>query len=183
MIRTDLKLFSILNLVFVSLVSSSCSSKSKPPAPTVFMGHTIGESSMGWASAENSNGDPLSNCQAIIRSPLLEGFREQTEECRKFVNNGDYLVIIPDSPTRRARAYRFMNWRLVLIVIQLRREDEDNLIMELNSRFTVAEKGKEWLGEDGASIEIRPNEEFRLFTGKTLKLDGFLVVISSPDAR
>jgi hypothetical protein len=66
-----------------------------------------------------------------------------------------------------------------LIVVQLPREHESDLIKELNSHFAVVEPGKKWLGNDGAAIEIRPNAEYSLFTGKTPKSDGLLVVVSS----
>jgi hypothetical protein len=66
-----------------------------------------------------------------------------------------------------------------LIVVLLPREDESNLIKELNSQFAVAEPGKKWLGKDGAAIEIRPNAEYKLLTGRTPRSDGFFVVVSS----
>jgi hypothetical protein len=147
------------------------------------MGHTIGESSMGWASVENNNIDPLSNCQTILRSPLLEGVQQLAQACQDFVSDGNYLIIVEDAVTHRERAYHFRKWKVALIVTQLRHEDENDLIIKLNSRFAVVEPGKKWLGSDGALIEIRPNGDFKLFTGKTPKLDGFLVVISSADAQ
>ena len=33
--------------------------------------------------------------------------------------------------------------------------------------------------KDGTAIEIRPNAEYRLLTGRTPKSDGFFVVVSS----
>jgi hypothetical protein len=183
MLRAQLKLLSVLGFVCASLASLSCSTNSKPATRTVFMGHTIGESSMGWASVENKNIDPLSNCQTILRSPLLDGVQELAQKCQNFVSDGDYLIIVQDAVTHRERAYHFRKWKVDLIVTQLQHEDENDLIIKLNSRFAVVEPGKKWLGSDGASIEIRPNEDFKVFTGKTPKLDGFLVVISSADAQ
>jgi hypothetical protein len=103
-----------------------------------------------------------------------------TQKCQAFVNNGDYLIIIQDAhQLGRERAYKFIRWTVALIVVQLPREDESNVIKELNSHFAVVEPGKKWRGEDGAAIEIRSNAEYRVFTGKTPESDGFLVVISS----
>ena len=143
------------------------------------MGHTIGESSMGWSSSENTS-DPLSNCQERLRSPVSNSSLDVTQKCQNFVDNGDYLIVIEDAHhLGRERAYKFIHWKVALMVVQLPREDESNLIKELNSHFAVAEPGKKWLGEDGAAIEIRPNAEYRFLTGRTAESDGFLVVVSS----
>ena len=116
----------------------------------------------------------------MLRSPLSNGSLDVTQECQNFVDNGDYLIIIQDAqPPGRERAYKFIRWKVALIVVQLPREDESNLIKELNAHFAVAEPGKKWLGKDGAAIEIRPNDEYRLLTGRTPKADGFFVVVSS----
>ena len=176
MIRTKLKL--LLNLI-LACVCSSCSDSHKPPTPTTFMGHTIGESSMGWSSSENTS-DPLSRCQEMLRSPVSNNSLDVTRKCQNFVDNGDNLIVIQDAHhLARERAYKFIRWKVALIVVQLPREDESNLIKELNSHFAVAEPGKKWLGEDGAAIEIRPNAEYRFLTGRTAESDGFLVVVSS----
>jgi len=96
------------------------------------------------------------------------------------VNKGDYLIILQDgSRLGGERAYRFIGWKLALIVVQLPREYESDLIKELNLHFAAVVPGKKWLGSDGAAVEIRPNAEYSLFTGKTSKYDGLLVVISS----
>lgn len=182
MILTARNSSSILSLILASLSLSSCSAKSTTSTPTVVMGHRIGESSMGWSVAENSDGDPLSKCQEMIRSPLLDGFQHLAQKCQDFVDNGSYLIITQDARTRRERAYQFKKWKLALFVIQLRYEDEDNLIAKLNSQFNVVERAKRWLGKDGTSIEIRPNEDFSFFPGNAPKLEGVLVVVSSPDA-
>ena len=179
MIRIKRNFLSNLILMCNLLVYSSCSNSPKPPTPTAFMGHTIGESSMGWSSSENTD-DPLSRCQEILRFSFLNGLEDVTQKCQNFVNSGDYLIIIHDAHRLgRERAYRFIRWKVALIVVQLPREDESNLIKELNSHFAVVEPGKKWLGKDGAAIEIRPNAEYRLFTGEISKSDGFLVVVSS----
>jgi len=143
------------------------------------MGHTIGESSMQWSSSENTN-DPLSRCQELLRSSFLNVLPDVTQKCQGFVNDGDYLIILQDgSRLGGERAYRFIDWKLALMVVQLPREHESDLIKELNSHFAVVEPGKKWLGKDGAAIEIRPNAEYSLFIGKTSKYDGLLVVVSS----
>jgi len=179
MIRIKWNLFLNLVLACSLLMCSSCSDSPKPPTPTAFMGHTIGESSMQWSSSENTS-DPLSRCQELLRSSFLNVLPDVTQECQRFVNNGDYLIILQDgSRLGGERAYRFIGWKLALIVVQLPREYESDLIKELNSHFAVAEPGKKWLGNDGAAIEIRPNAEFSLFIGKTSKYDGLLVVVSS----
>ena len=116
----------------------------------------------------------------MLRSPLANGSLDVTRECQNFVDNGEYLIIIQDAhPLGRERAYKFIRWKVALIVVQLPREDESNRIKELNAHFAVAEPGKKWLGKDGAAIEIRPNAEYRLLTGRTSNSDGFLVVVSS----
>ena len=143
------------------------------------MGHTIGESSMQWSSSENTT-DPLSRCQELLRSSFLNVLPDVTQKCQTFVNNGDYLIILQDgSRLGGERAYRFIGWKLALIVVQLPREYESDLIKELNLHFAAVVPGKKWLGSDGAAVEIRPNAEYSLFTGKTSKYDGLLVVISS----
>src|SRR6266852_4685205 len=96
MIRIKRNWFSNLILVCSVLVCSSCPDSPKPATPTVFMGHTIGESSIGWSSSENTS-DPLSRCQEMLRSPLSNGSLDVTQECQNFVNNGDYLIIIQDA--------------------------------------------------------------------------------------
>jgi hypothetical protein len=116
----------------------------------------------------------------MLRSPVSNGLPEVTRKCQNFVDNGDYLIIIQDAhQLGMERAYKFIRWKVALIVVQLPREGESNLIKELNSHFAVAEPGKKWLGKDGAAIEIRPNAEYRVLTGRTLKSDGFFVVVSS----
>jgi hypothetical protein len=183
MIQTQRNSLSILILVCSLITYYSCSGKPKQPTPTAFMGHTIGESSMGW-SAEENTGDPLSRCQEVLRLSVLKGLEELAQKCQDFVENGNYLIIVRDThELERKRAYRFADWKLALIVEQLPYGEKDNLIMELNSHFAVVEPKKRWLGKDGAAIEIRPNEEFRLFTGETARFDGFLVVVSSTNVR
>jgi hypothetical protein len=116
----------------------------------------------------------------MLRSPVSNGSLDVTQKCQDFVDNGDYLIVIQDARhLGRERAYKFMGWKVALMVVQFPREDESNLIKELNSHFAVAESGKKWLGKDGAAIEIRPNAEYRLLTGRTPKSDGFFVVVSS----
>ncbi len=46
-------------------MTSSCSKTPRSPTPTSFMGHTIGESSMAWSSAESTDTDPLTKCQEL----------------------------------------------------------------------------------------------------------------------
>jgi len=179
MIRIKWNLFSNLVLACSLLMCSSCSDSPTRPTPTAFKGHTIGESSMQWGSSENTN-DPLSRCQELLRSPFLDVLPDVTQKCQEFVNNGDYLIILQDgNRLGRERAYRFIGWKLALIVVQFPREYESDLIKELNSHFAVVEPGKKWLGNDRAAIEIRPNAEYIFFTGKTSKSDGLLVVVSS----
>src|SRR6266566_8908345 len=141
MIQIKRNLLSNLILVCIVLVCSSCADDPKPPTPTVFMGHTIGESSMGWSSSENTS-DPLSKCQERLRSPLSNGSLDVTQKCQNFVDNGNYLIIIQDThQLGRERAYKFIRWKVALMVVQLPREDESNLIKELNSHFAVVEPG------------------------------------------
>src|SRR4029077_7064112 len=128
MIRIQRNWFSNLILVCSVLVCSSCPDSLKPLTPTVFMGHTIGEISMAWSSSENTS-DPLSRCQEMLRSPVSNGALEMTQKCQNFVDNGDYLIVIQDAhQLERERAYRFIRWKVALIVVQLPREDESNLI-------------------------------------------------------
>jgi len=116
----------------------------------------------------------------MLRSPVSNSSLDVIQKCQNFVDNGDYLIVIQDAHRlARERAYRFIRWKVALMVVQLPREDESNLIKELNAHFAVAEPGKKWLGEDGAAIEIRPNAEYRLLTGRTPESDDFFVVVSS----
>jgi len=79
----------------------------------------------------------------MLRSPLSNGSLDVTQECQNFVDNGDYLIIIQDAhPLGRERAYKFIRSKVALIVVQLPREDENNLIKELNARFALAQPGK-----------------------------------------
>jgi hypothetical protein len=100
---------------------------------------------MQWGSSENTN-DPLSRCQELLRSPFLDVLPDVTQKCQEFVSNGDYLIILQDgNRLGRERAYKFIGWKLALIVVQLPREYESDLIKELNSHFAVVAPGKNGL--------------------------------------
>src|SRR5262249_29253104 len=75
----------------------ACSNSPKPENPTSFMGHVIGESSMAWAAEEPSQDmDPLSKCQQMIRTPILEQSLASAQNCRVFVDQGTYLIDLRD---------------------------------------------------------------------------------------
>jgi hypothetical protein len=143
------------------------------------VGHAIGESSMAWAAVEFQEPDPLSNCQEMIRTPLLEQSLPSMQNCREFVSNGTYLIDFRDPKGVSEKIFRFTNWRLSLIVVQLGNGERSRVISELDSRFVNNVPGRAWRGKDGSVIELRPVEELRQITGNPVGSDGFLVVISA----
>jgi len=59
------------------------------------MGHSIGESSMGWSSSENTT----ESLVKVSRTPSIFLFNvlpEVTQKCQEFVKNGNYLIILQD---------------------------------------------------------------------------------------
>jgi len=157
----------------------ACSNSPKPENPTSFMGHVIGESSMAWAAEEPSQDiDPLSKCQQIIRSRLLEQSLASAQNCRAFVDQGTYLIDLRDPKGLSERVFQFTNWRLSMIVVQLGNNERSRVVAELNSHFVNSIPGRSWRGKDGTLIELQPAEQLRLITGNPTNLDGFLVVVS-----
>jgi hypothetical protein len=142
------------------------------------MGHAIGESSMAWSSEENFDTDPLSRCQEIVRSTVLEQRLESAQRCQDFVNRGSYLIDLREAKNPSAKVFKFTNWRLSLFIVQLADEERARVTAELDSHFAKIVPGKVWGGKDGATIEIRPPEQLSLITGKPASSGGFLVVVS-----
>jgi len=137
---------------------------------------------MAWSSEESyGDTDPLTRCQEILRSPLLEQSLESAQKCRDFVNRGAYLIDLQEPKSSREQVFVFTNWRLSLIVVKFAEAERARVTMELDSHFAKGVPGTAWHGKDGATIEIRPPEQLNLVTGKPSSSDGFLVVVS--DAR
>jgi len=63
------------------------------------MGHTIGESSMAGLQPKTTISILSSNCQTILRSPLLDGLQELAQKLSNFVSDGNYLKIVQDAVT------------------------------------------------------------------------------------
>ena len=162
------------------LSATSCSHSPEVPPRTAFMGHAIGENSMAWGSEEpTSDPDPLSKCQQIIRSAVLERYLDADRRCQDFVNHGDYFIVLRDPNRKRQRFYRFTNYVVSLMAFQFEKEERYRVIEELDSHFTKGASKSAWRGKDGAFIEILPGEQMSLFTGKPENSEGFLVVISA----
>ncbi len=133
---------------------------------------------MAWSSAESSDGDPLTKCQELLRSPFAEPALESTRNCEEFVRFGNYLLTLT-TETGRERVYQFKDWRLASMIVQFGHEDFDRVLTDLNSRFVIVEPKKRWRGKDYAAIEIRPSQPLNQLTEKVLKPDDFSVVVSS----
>jgi len=142
------------------------------------MGHAVGESSMAWSYEENFDPDPLSRCQEIGRSTLLEQRLESAQRCQNFVNRGSYLIDLREAKNPSAKVFQFTNWRLSLFVVEFADEERARVTAELDSHFAKIVPGKVWGGKDGARIEIRPPEQLSVITEKPASSGGFLVVIS-----
>jgi hypothetical protein len=160
------------------LIAISCSDPEKPQR-TAFMGHTIGENSMAWGSEELvDEPDPLSKCQEIVRSPVVEQSTDSARQCQDFVNHGNYSITLRNPNTQRERLFRFSGWTLSLLVVQFGHEERSRVVVELNSHFKNVVPNSVWHGKDGAVIEIRPAEQLPPFTGKPTNSDGFIVAVS-----
>ncbi len=173
-----------LPVVFACILSATafaCSNTPKPKPRTSFMGHAIGESSMAWSYEENFDPDPLSKCQEIVRSRLLDQRVESAQRCQDFVNRGSYLIDLRETKNPSAKVFKFTNWTLSLFIVAFADQERARVISELDSQFAKMVPGKVWAGEDGAIIEIRPPEDLSLITGKPGSSGEFLVVVS--DAR
>jgi len=94
------------------------------------MGHTIGESSMAWSSAESTDTDNLTKCPELLRSPFVQPSLESTRNCQNFVRFRDYLLTL-NRDTGLERVYGFKGWRLALMVVEFRNEDFDRVLTEL----------------------------------------------------
>jgi len=146
------------------------------------MGHAIGENSMEWGSEAPINGtDPLSKCQQILRSPVMEQYLDAEKHCREFVDFGNYPIVLRDANRKSQRFYRFSRYRVSLMAVRYGDKARNQVIGELGSRFARLEDNRVWRGRDGAIIEIEPGEQMSLLTGGPENSDGFLVVISAAE--
>jgi hypothetical protein len=138
---------------------------------------------MGWAGEEPVQDiDPLSKCQEIIRSPLLEQSLPSARKCHAFVDQGTYLIDMRGQNGQSEKVFRFTDWRLSMIVVRFGNNERSRTIAELNSDFVNIVPGRSWHGKDGVVIELQPVEQLRLITGNPANLDGdgFLVVVGKP---
>jgi hypothetical protein len=176
--RQMLKLPVVLALI-LSATALACSNAPKPKPRTSFMGHAMGESSMAWSYKENfGDTDPLSKCQEIVRSHLLNQRLESAQRCQDFVNRGSYVIDLRETKNPSAKVFKFTNWTLSLFIVAFADEERARVNAELDSHFAKIVPGKVWGGEDGARIEIRPPEHLGLITEKPASSGEFLVVVS-----
>jgi hypothetical protein len=156
-----------------------CSDSGKPKGPTLFSGHAIGEGSEAWASHEpNQAIDPLTRCQQIVRSTVLDQSLPSAQQCRGFVIYGVYEIDIKESGQPMERFFQFKNWRVLVIVLKYATAERTRVVKEFDSRFSSRVPGQSWVTSDGEAIEIRPIEQLEHFTGTPDTSDAFLVVIS-----
>jgi len=144
----------------------------------LFAGHAIGEGSQAWAARENQGIDPLSKCQQIVSSPLLEQSLESARNCRKFVDMGSYLIHIRNQNGEDERFFQFTNWKLSAIILWFSEDSRAKIIADFDARFLKKVPGEMWLTKDGNYVQIRPIQEMRLLTGVS-RTDGLIVVTSS----
>lgn len=136
---------------------------------------------MAWAAVEQlQDADPLSKCQEMIRSSYLEQSLPSMQKCRAFVDEGTYLIDLRGPNTLSERVFKFTDWRLSTIVVQLANNERKRVVAEFDSNFTNNIPGQSWHGTDGATIELQPVEQLTLITGNPSNSDGFLVIIGSP---
>ena len=163
----------------LSATALACSNTPKPKPRTSFMGHAMGESSMAWSYAEDfGDTDPLSKCQEIVRSSLLDHRLESAQRCRDFVDRGSYVIDLRETKNPSAKVFKFTNWTLSLFIVAFADQERARVTAELDSHFAKIVPGKVWAGKDGATIEIRPPEHLSLITGKPASSGEFLVVVS-----
>ena len=162
----------------LSATAFACSNTPKPKPRTSFMGHAIGESSMAWSYEENFDPDPLSKCQEIVRSRLLDQRVESAQRCQDFVNRGSYIIDLRETKDPSAKVFKFTNWTLSMFIVAFADEERARVTAELDAHFKKIVPGKVWTGKDGATIEIRPPEHLSLITGKPASSGEFLVVVS-----
>jgi len=159
--------------------ATSCSHSPERAPRTAFMGHALGENSATWSSEEStSDPDPLSKCQQIIHSAALEQYLDAEGRCRDFVNRGDFSIVVRGPNLKKQRFYRFSDYKISLMVVQYENEQRDRVVEELDAHFAKVVSNSVWRGKDGASIEIRPGEQWSAFTGRPENPGGFLVLIS-----
>ena len=169
----------VLLASILSATTFACSNTPKANPRTSFMGHAMGESSMAWSSKENfGDTDPLSKCQEIVRSRLLDQRLESAQRCQDFVNRGSYVIDLRETEKPSAKVFKFTNWTLSLFIVAFADEERARVTAELDSHFAKIVPGKVWAGKDGATIEIRPPEQLGLITGKPASSGEFLVVVS-----
>jgi len=163
---------------YLALTCTSCSKPTDSIAPTLFAGHALGEGSQAWAARENQQTDPLSKCQQIVSSPLLNQSLESARDCRKFVDTGSYLIDIRNPNGEDERFFQFTNWRLSTIILWFREDKRAKVIADFDARFLQKVPGETWRTKEGNYVQIRPIQEMRLWTGVS-RHDGLIVVTSN----
>jgi len=166
---------------YLALTCTSCSKSADSIPPTLFAGHAIGEGSQAWAARENQQTDPLSKCQQILSSPLLNQSLESARGCRKFVDMGSYLIDIRNPNDEDERFFQFTNWRLSTIILWFREDNRASVIADFDARFLQKVHGETWRTKEGNYVQIRPIQEMRLLTGVS-RPDGLIAVISNASA-
>jgi hypothetical protein len=159
-------------------ICNGCSQPAKVETPSLFGGHAVGESSGAFAMREGLDIDPLAKCQQIIRSTFLEQSLASAQRCREFVDRGSYQINLRGPDPIQERIFQFTNWRVSLIILRFKESGRNMLVADFDARFTNSVPGRLWRTRDNVSLEIRPAEQFELFTGKPNDSGGFLVVVT-----
>jgi hypothetical protein len=171
----------IVPIVLSASISAvaGCSVSTKPKGPAVFVGHAIGEGSGAWAANEpNQAIDPLSRCQQIVRSTVLDQSLPSAQKCREFVNNGSYVIDATESGQPMEKVFQFTNWRVSAIVLKYASGERTRVVRQFDSRFLSRVPGQLWVASGREAVEIRPIEQLETFTGTPDASDAFLVVVS-----
>jgi hypothetical protein len=160
-------------------ICNGCTQPAKVETPSLFGGHAIGESSGAFAVREGLDIDPLAKCRQIITSTVLEQSLASAQRCREFVDRGSYQISRRSADTSQERIFQFTNWSVSTIILKFKESERSKLVADFDGRFTNSMPGRLWRTKDNNALEIRPAEQFELFTGEPNDSDGFLVVVTS----
>jgi len=144
----------------------------------LFANHAIGESASTWALEEGGQEiDPLSKCQQMIWSQLIEQSLDSAKKCREFVDQGSYAIQVRGREEVQ-KVFLFRRWRLSTIVIRFDEAERRRIAADFNSRFAVRVPNQSWQSADGDFVEIRPVNDLEFFVGSPSHDSGFIVVVS-----
>jgi hypothetical protein len=160
-------------------ICNGCSQPAKVESPSLFGGHAVGEGSGAFAAREGQDIDPLTKCQQIIRSTVLEQSLASAQRCRQFVDRGSYQINLRGADPSQERIFQFTNWKVSTIILKFKESERSKLVADFDSRFTNSVPGRLWRTKGNDALEIRPAEQLELFTGMPNDSDGFLLVVTS----